>query len=201
MAVLLPRLPTALQDGMRGLACTQAEIDQVLNALQPIHMACLRGEMPAETMLAAAAPPSHEVADLIRSLQTISPEESASFDGMDDYGLKLKDSFGEGAGGDDAFPLDEPQRVEDEFTEQARQFTIGTWVEFAQGDKKPRRLKLGWKSAVLGQYVFVDRRYRVVAEKTLHELAAERSGSRISACSTGRWTRSSTVSWAGAVAR
>lgn len=181
MAALLPRLLTALQDGMRGLACTQAEIDEVLNALQPIHMACLRGDMPAEVLPApgrAAAPPSNEVADLIRSLQTPSPGESASFDGVDDYGLKLNEAVGEGVGGDEVFPFDEPEIVEDEFTEQAREFTIGTWMEFAQGDKKPRRVKLAWKSAVLGQYVFVDRRYKVVAEKTLHELAAELRGGR-----------------------
>ena len=180
MAALLPRLLMAIQDGMRGLACTQMEIDEILNALQPIHMACLRGEMPSEVLPApgrGAAPASDEVADLIRSLQAMSPEESTSFDGLDDYGLKLKDSFGEAEGGDEAFAFDEREMLEDEFTEQAREFTIGTWVEFAQGDKKPRRVKLGWKSAVLGQYVFVDRRYRVVAEKTLHELAADlRSG-------------------------
>ena len=49
---------------------------------------------------------------------------------------------------------------------------VGTWLEFVQGDKH-RRGKLGWKSMVLGQYVFVDRRYKVVVEYSLAELAAD----------------------------
>lgn len=181
MVSLLPRVLGALQEGMRGLACTQAEIDEVLNGLQPIHMACLRGEMPPADAVPPAmreiVPASHEVAELIRSLQgapSASVAENISPGGPDDLELKLEGPAGGGAGADDALAFHESgATTDDEFTEQARGIALGTWLEFAQGDKKPRRAKLGWKSAVLGQYVFVDRRYKVAAEKTLHELASD----------------------------
>lgn len=180
MVALLPRLLGALQDGMRGLGCSQAEIDEVLNGLQPIHMACLRGEAPSADAMTLAtresAPASQEVTALILSLQqdmaSNASAEGAALGGTDDFELKLSESFGDGTDVDDMPALPEQEMIDDEFSEQARNLALGTWLEFVQGSKG-RRAKLGWKSAVLGQYVFVDRRYKVVAEKTLHELAAD----------------------------
>jgi len=185
MVALLPRLLGALQDGMRSLDCSQAEIDEVLNGLQPIHMACLRGEAPPAGVVPPAtresAPASQEVTALIRSLQqdmaSNASADDAALGGADDFELKLNESFGDGVGVDDALGFDE-ETIDDEFSEQARNLALGTWLEFVQGSKG-RRAKLGWKSAVLGQYVFVDRRYKVVAEKTLHELAADLREGRV----------------------
>ncbi|MEJ2651028.1 MAG: DUF1631 family protein, partial [Gammaproteobacteria bacterium] len=66
----------------------------------------------------------------------------------------------------------EPAQIEDEFTAMAADMGLGTWLEFDLEDKK-RRAKLAWKSVVMGEYVFVDRKYKVVAERTLSSLAAD----------------------------
>lgn len=170
MVALLPRLLSALRNGMQAVGCEQREIDAVLNVLQPIHMACLRGEAPP------SAPASGDVTELVRALRqgldtaeaAVEPPHSVS-----DFELKLMEHAGAFVT-DVTAEADEP--AEDEFTATARGLSVGAWLEFVNGMKK-RRGKLGWKSAVLGQYVFVDRRYRVVVERTLTELAADlRSG-------------------------
>src|SRR3569832_1920093 len=122
-----------------------------------------------------SAPASQEVTALIRSLQqdmaSNASADDAALGGADDFELKLNESFGDGVGVDDALGFDEQEAIDDEFREQARSLALGTWLEFVQGSKG-RRAKQERKSAMLGQYVFVDRRYKVVAEKTLDELAA-----------------------------
>lgn len=152
MAALLPRLLAALQDGMRAAASAQHEIDAVLDGLQSMHMACLRGEPPS------AAPDTRAVTAMIRSVQQglgPVPEDAPA--------LAADDMTDAGPG---------PAVIDDTFHETALALAPGAWLEFELGDKR-RRAKLGWKSAVLDQYIFVDRRYKVVAEKTLTELAAD----------------------------
>src|SRR3569623_2925902 len=68
MVALLPRLLTALQDGMTAVACPQAEIDAVLGGLAPIHMACLRGEAPAPVTPASRVPASQAVKEIIQAI-------------------------------------------------------------------------------------------------------------------------------------
>lgn len=185
MVALLPRLLGALQDGMQAVGCEQREIDAILNAFQPIHMACLRGEAPPTDLSlshrAKQATASHEVTEMVRALQqTLKSGNKTSGDA--DFELKLTQEAESAFVSDDSLEphqfaslTDDQLLVEDEFTDKARALAMGTWLEFTGGER--RRGKLGWKSTVLGQYVFVDRRYKVVVEKTLPELAADfRSG-------------------------
>ncbi len=196
MVALLPRLLGALQDGMQSVGCTADEMDAVLNGLEPIHMACLRGEAPPpdapepeappQAVEAARPPASDEVADMIRSIQQgLSGADPFNDDtGFNSGVASVERELARVArGGEFNRPLPEPEieeepleaeeeLIEDEFTEMTRDMAMGTWLEFELEGKK-RRGKLGWKSAVMGEYVFVDRRYKVVAERTLAELAAE----------------------------
>lgn len=168
MVMLLPRLLDDLREGMQQIERSAQEIDAALDALEPIHMDCLRGEAPAldvpkRTVPAAgAARPSDEVDDMIRAIRQ-------DMSGNDDP-LLAEVSLDQPASGDEPAPAaDAP---EDEFTAIAADMTLGTWLEFALDDTK-RRGKLAWKSAVMGEYVFVDRKYKVVAERDLASLAAD----------------------------
>ncbi len=184
MVALLPRLLGGLQDGMGAVGCQPVETDAVLNGLQPIHMACLRGEAPPPDADAAGplppdrAPASQEVTDMIRSIQQGMAQADSVNDKVAAADLERRLARTVHGNGLPATPEEEPllelaeDLVEDEFTDRSRTMAVGTWLEFAQGDKR-RRGKLGWKSVVLGQYVFVDRRYKVVVEYSLAELAAD----------------------------
>jgi hypothetical protein len=184
MVLSLPRLLDALREGMSRLQCPQEEIDGVIDALEPIHMACLRGEKPvveaAKPQVPAKAAETAEVSsddvtDMIRSIQEGMTRDGEGTDEAElnfDDGLIEMDSSLEYQDQDDSGV----EAIEDEFTTMAAEMKLGTWLEFAMADKN-RRGKLAWKSVVMGEYVFVDRKYKVVAEKTLAELAADlRSG-------------------------
>ena len=49
---------------------------------------------------------------------------------------------------------------------------MGAWVRFHGGEEKSRRLKLAWKSELLGEFTFVDWRFQVAAEESLQSMAA-----------------------------
>lgn len=181
MVMLLPRLLDALREGMALVDCSQEEMDGVIDALEPIHMACLRGEKPPVEQAESEQPDhaadesevsSSDVSDMIRSIQA---GMSQGGDAMSDDGLDLENGVTET---EPAFAshqedeLAEEEQIDDEYTTTAAEMKLGTWLEFAIEDKK-RRGKLAWKSVVMGEYVFVDRRYKVVAERTLATLAAD----------------------------
>lgn len=184
MVASLPRLLNSLREGMTLIGNVQQEMDDVIDALEPIHMACLRGEKPIveeseaeqpEKAADAADVSSSNVVDMIRSIQegmlqsddrlTIESGEAMNGNAID-IDREMMPSFASYQ--EDVARGDE--NIEDDFTAVALEMKIGTWLEFTMDDKK-RRAKLAWKSAVMGEYVFVDRKYKVVAEKTLAELA------------------------------
>ena len=51
---------------------------------------------------------------------------------------------------------------------------LGAWVEFVDPETEQRKHgKLAWKCDFTGEYTFVDRKYRVVADLSLRKLIAE----------------------------
>ena len=191
MVMLLPRLLDSLRDGMGLVACSQQEIDAVIDALEPIHMACLRGErhvaeavkaVSAERMDDVSETSADEVSEMIRSIQDglrddgesmAAAEQVSSSTEISDFERELLGMDVSSVQEDADLSEPEPmEAIEDEFTTMAAEMRLGTWLEFDLGEKK-RRGKLAWKSVVMGEYVFVDRRYKVVAERTLAGLAAD----------------------------
>lgn len=189
MVMLLPHLLDALRAGMSLIGSSQEQTDAVIDALEPIHMACLRGEKfdPAAVTPSAGDAelrgdvPAEQVAEANVSAQESTPPEDqatageekiSAGGGMSDFERELLGvdaSFIQEAPGDTDI---EPTQIEDEFTAMAADMGLGTWLEFDLEEKK-RRAKLAWKSVVMGEYVFVDRKYKVVAERTLSSLAAD----------------------------
>lgn len=73
----------------------------------------------------------------------------------------------------DEIPVETQQELEDAHLEKAKAMNVGQWIELT--DEKPNkvRVKLSWKSQVTSLYVFVNRQGIKVAEKSLHQLAAQ----------------------------
>ncbi len=186
MVAMLPRLLDALQQGMAFVACPQEDIDQAIEALREIHLLCLRGEKPAVKAVAPVREEelnasSQDVSDMIRSIQQgmsdPGPAGDAAAAASPEHDMLGEDMTSAPAGAPEEEEVEEVL-MEDDYTDQARDMKLGTWLEFNIEDKA-RRGKLGWKSAVLAQYVFVDRKYKVVAEKTLATLAADLRQGRV----------------------
>ena len=190
MVVLLPRLLDALREGMTLIACSPQQIDALIDALEPIHMACLRGEKyvaeaskspSAGRMDDASETSVVEVSEAMGSVEDelhddggamVLNEQGAPNAEMSDFEKELLGMDSSFSQEDFDHPDPEPVDIEDEFTTMAADMSLGTWLEFELAGKK-RRGKLAWKSVVMGEYVFVDRKYKVVAERTLAGLAAD----------------------------
>ncbi len=60
---------------------------------------------------------------------------------------------------------------DDEYLQLARHLEAGRWIEFVDEANNTQRAKLAWKSDLLGEFTFINWRFQVVADKTLHDLA------------------------------
>jgi hypothetical protein len=54
-----------------------------------------------------------------------------------------------------------------------RELEVGAWLGFMQEDGSVRRGKLAWKSDLMGEYVFVDRFFKVVRDTNLRQLVTD----------------------------
>ncbi len=73
-----------------------------------------------------------------------------------------------------------PSPREETILRQLVEIEFGTWFEFAETDKQPRRrLKLAWYTQKAGHYMFVDNLGVKAAVKTRHELASGMAVGRV----------------------
>ncbi len=77
-----------------------------------------------------------------------------------------------------AHEVDPGPRTEDEFTELVRGLKLGAWVELTSDNGKTFRAKLAWQGDQFTKFSFMNRHYKVIAERPLFVLADEfRQGS------------------------
>lgn len=73
-----------------------------------------------------------------------------------------------------------PSPREEAILRQLVEVEFGTWFEFAETDRQPRRrLKLAWYTQKAGHYMFVDNLGVKAAVKTRHELASGMAAGRV----------------------
>jgi hypothetical protein len=64
-------------------------------------------------------------------------------------------------------------RIDDKHTALVRRLELGSWVELSEADGTKRRVKLAWVGDDYTNFSFVNRQYKVVAERPLYVLADE----------------------------
>lgn len=191
-----------LRDGLAQIDHPAVETERVLQALESLHLASLRNRQndentrkvriirgPApETSTSADATPMENAAEIEDALAAIQ-EQMDSMCALESM-LKEPIMVSDGIPG----RMDEPDlgmdedleeimltdaintTDEDEFTAMARHIEVGRWVLFTDEDGTTRRGKLTWKNDTFG-YVFVDWKFKVIADLNLNEFAARlRSG-------------------------
>jgi hypothetical protein len=194
---LLPLLLTALRNGLRSIECGEEDIEKAIKMLETYHFASLKGdhEPPKgkqikdsdrkvdEGLAAAAAQASKEASEIDRMLKELGGEidNLPKIDDEDLYdlgGMKNR----ENSGGSGAFErmmaelgfevdVDEGPRIEDEYTELVKNLELGTWVELQEDDGHKLRVKLAWKGDEYTNFSFMNRQFKVVAERPLYVLA------------------------------
>lgn len=166
---IIRQLIHTLRDGLGQIDYPQEEVEAIFTALEPYHLASVRGETsmptqpPANTLSQAIATTENEYAKLLEpSTNTESLEE------LNDDKVILEDIVLEGWESDPMLDA-----INDEYLELARHLEMGKWVEFQNDTGERRHAKLAWKSELLGEYTFLNWKFDVVADKSLLELAED----------------------------
>lgn len=166
VAAAIPTLLSALREGLSAAGCTDERAASLLEALEPLHLAVLRGQAQPDTEAPAVSETNEggPLDDLIAAMeaQMASLDELASIFEEDEKAAAATEPEAEE-------PPADPGPQDPVWLERARALGEGTWLEFAT-DKGPLRGRLGWRSELLDEVLFVDRRFKPVAELGLTAL-------------------------------
>jgi hypothetical protein len=148
LGLLIPRILPSIREGMALLDDSDFDLPAFLQELQQIHLQALHVEKPHAKSSPQIAAQDDEV------------EHDAIMDDVLAHGNK-HDSF--------EFDMNDPQLKQSPFFEVVRTMELGTWVEYESGQGK-KRGKLTWKCDFTGEYTFMNRMYKVVADLSMREL-------------------------------
>jgi hypothetical protein len=151
---LIPEILQALKNGLMLIYYEQREIELFFAKLEKIHLSCMRIEC------------------------SMKMDESATTVGT--VGGKIKEQntndvilreIAAQSSKHEAFQSDitDPQLRANPYFETVQSMVPGTWVEFRH-HHGIKRGKLAWKCDFTGEFTFLDRRFKVIADVALREL-------------------------------
>jgi len=177
---IIPRVLNGLRDGLTLIQFDHEATEQLFAGLEALHLASLRGGTSAET-----TPPKQAEAAPINILSD------------DDFGVDMSnmpeannrteqeesDNFIEEIilASTQPLPWEGDELALSQYAEEIKEMALGTWVEFVNAQTETRkRGKLAWKCDFTGEYTFVDRKYKVVADMSNRKLIEEFESGRAS---------------------
>jgi hypothetical protein len=142
---LIPRILPSIREGLALLNDTKFDVPAFLQDLQQLHLKALHVG-----------------------------QQSAKNPDRDSFMIELMDDIQSQETQHDRFEFDinDPQLQKSQFFNAVNSMGVGTWVEF-ESDQRKQRGKLTWKCDFTGEYTFMNRMYKVVADITLRELINE----------------------------
>lgn len=166
---IIRQLINTLREGLDLIDYPQAEVEAIFTALEPYHLASVRGEHYQHN-----ARQQDELGNAIDTIQAqYAAMQAEETPGIDEHAdspeedkVILEDIVLEGWEPDPMLDA-----INDEYLDLARHLEMGRWVEFQDQDGNRRHAKLAWKSELLGEYTFLNWKFDVVADKNLVELA------------------------------
>jgi hypothetical protein len=197
---VIPQLLNSLQDGLTMISHDPEKKKKLFQLLEKHHITALRGEkFERATKPTGKNSENVGIEDKVKIKQS---GETATIGQPDSQpqnsGTASSSKLAEGYIGDDTNiktgdvdvndlieeivleetpTLDEAIQLDStwnsEYANIVKQLDLGTWVEFTLENGKSVRGKLAWKSDFIGEYTFVDRKYKVVADKTKRELTQD----------------------------
>ena len=144
LLALIPRLIQSLREGLTLICYEHEEINNFFKNLQRIHVNCIT---PVECKGANAE----------------TNKNRHSHDILQDIARQ--------AGKHHAFQLDisDPVLLQSRYFSAVQSMALGTWVEF-KDHSGVKRGKLAWKCDFTGEFTFLDRMYKVIADIPLRDL-------------------------------
>ncbi len=158
---LIPNLLDALQDGLLLIDYGQDDVEQLFDQLEKLHVASLRLDQITS---------SEKTANPTVNAETNAKVEGEGGGDKDTVGVAIDDIIAEGSR-HDAYERDlvDPVLTSSDYYQFVQNMELETWLEFTINNK-PKRGKLSWKCDFTGDYTFIDRKYKVVADISMREL-------------------------------
>jgi hypothetical protein len=145
LLALIPKLLPALREGLLLIGYEQEEINTFFKHLEKIHVSCIR---PAQRNVASVV---HTAANKNQAhfLQEITRQSDKH----------------------QAFQTDisDPVLSNSHYFQAVQSMPLGTWVEF-KDHQGVKRGKLAWKCDFTGEFTFLDRLYKVIADVPMRDL-------------------------------
>lgn len=168
---IIPRVLNGLRDGLTLIQFDPEATEQLFAGLEELHLASLRGglnALPQTGQQTASSPVNVDENDFGADMSAM-PEAN-------DTGSGKNDSFMEEIvlASTQPLPWDNDDLNASQYAEEIKDMALGTWVEFINAETETRRRgKLAWKCDFTGEYTFVDRKYKVVADLSNRQLIEE----------------------------
>lgn len=167
---VIPRLLNGLRDGLTLIRFDPAATEQLFAGLETLHLGSLRGGVASDRPQALPASTHADMDNDDFGVDMSSMPESADnhTDEEDDIIAKIMIASTQDR------PWEDSELNASRYADEIRDMALGTWVEFIAADTERRsRGKLAWKCDFTGEYTFVDRKYKVIADLSNRKLIEE----------------------------
>lgn len=162
MTKMIPKLIKRLREGLKAIAVDDAAIQNYLDQLGTLHLKCLKG---ADEFMRSAS-----LKDDLEAAMNMEDDTDSDEDGGNPFATEEIGDFDYFVGTDDFTMINlSPQLKRSKHYPVVRDLAMGAWMEFKDGEKS-KRGKLSWKCDFTGDFTFVDRRYRLVADISMADL-------------------------------
>lgn len=154
----IPKIVKRLREGLKFISVDETTMQELLDQLGTLHLNCLKGTTDY-------SPKSKEPE------QVKEDKDSDDFE-FESQGNPFADELGDFeyfSGSDDFTQIKlSPESKRSKNHPVVCDMEMGTWVEFVK-DENSKRGKLSWKCDFTGDYTFVDRRYKLVADISMDD--------------------------------
>ena len=161
MTKMIPKLIKRLREGLKAISVDDATVQNYLDQLGTLHLKCLKG---ADEFMR-----TDSLKDELEAAMKMNEDEEEEDEG-NPFATEEVGDFEYFAGTDDFSMINlTPEVKRSKNYPVVRDLEMGTWMEF-KGKDKSKRGKLSWKCDFTGDFTFVDRRYRLVADISMSDL-------------------------------
>lgn len=168
---IIPRVLNGLRDGLTLIQFDPEATEQLFTGLEALHLASLRGRLATEkssTQQDSSASTNLNDDDFGIDMSAM-PEETNA--GQNEEDIFMEEIV---LASTQPLPWEGDELTRSQYAEDIKDMALGTWVEFINAETESRkRGKLAWKCDFTGEYTFVDRKYKVVADLSNRKLIEE----------------------------
>ena len=157
LAQYIPSILLSIHEGIDLIDKFHQQTVTFIKQLESLHLIALRSNLGAS--------PSTNDTEIDQSLLDCYGDETAD---NDELSLQMHAE----AAKHDAFTFDisDPEIQNSGYFDLVRDMPLDTWLEFKENTDSLYSGKLTWKSSFTGDYVFMNRRYKPVADVSMREL-------------------------------